>query len=71
MNKISLIVIAMVMLIMCSGCSDDNLKTRSVNVWSEIVTDEETGVQYIIFHKHSGVTALPRYNPDGTIKVVK
>ena len=71
MKKIILIVIAIGTLVMCSGCGDDNLKTKSVNVWSEIVTDEETGVQYIIFHKHSGVTALPRYNPDGTIKVVK
>lgn len=71
MKKIILIVIAIGTLVMCSGFSDGSVKTRNVNVWSEIVTDEETGVQYIIFHKQAGVTALPRYNPDGTIKVVK
>ena len=48
MNKISLMVIAIVMLVMCSGCRDDNLNTKSLGVGNEIVTDEETGVVYKI-----------------------
>lgn len=37
-----------------------------VNIW----TDQETGVEYVFAQYGQGVGICPRYNPDGSIKVV-
>jgi hypothetical protein len=71
MKKMFLILTALILAILLftfSGCESDgsgvgNLEDSYIDIW----TDEETGVQYIVYSgvKKGGIT--PRLNADGTL----
>ena len=76
MKKIICIMVVVILIVCCVGCStkdnENKLKTSNSNI--EIWTDEKTGVQYIIYDRNSGYAGMggitPRYNADGTLHTV-
>lgn len=75
MKKIMAICMILVLLVCLVSCTidDTNIETSS-NSNVEFWTDEETGVQYIIYDRKSGYGGMggitPRYNADGTLYTV-
>ena len=69
MKKTISLLLAMLLIVLClSGCGRENKENpQNVYIW----TDEETGVQYVIFSEsyggigRGGIT--PRLNLDGTL----
>lgn len=64
-----------------TSCSDSTVNAKSETVvigyvdtvrlpggvYIDVVEDNETDVEYIIFMSREGVTCTPRYNSDGTL----
>ncbi len=59
---------------LCACESSDEVTNKESNSDIEIWTDEETGVQYVIYDscgRYSGMGGItPRFNADGTLFVV-
>ena len=74
MKKIVAMILAAMLVIVClAGCSDNTNKTKSSNTNIEFWTDEETGVQYVVYDRTCGYSGMggitPRLNADGTLYV--
>ena len=75
MKKIMAICMILVLLVCLVSCTieDTNIEASS-NSNVEFWTDEETGVQYIIYDRKAGYGGMggitPRYNADGTLYTV-
>lgn len=73
MKKIFSILIAVTLVLCLGGCDSEStsIKTKESNSNIRIWTDEETGVQYVIYKEKvykgglGGIT--PRLNADGTL----
>lgn len=74
MKKFLAIILVVMFMTCLVGCTDDTNKTASSNMDIEFWTDEETGVQYVIYDRSYGYTGMggitPRLNADGTLYVV-
>ena len=85
MKKLLAIILTLMLMIAClSGCDieieieenkskyDGITKTNNINI--DFWTDEETGVQYVIYNRNGGKAGMggitPRLNSDGSIYVV-
>ena len=77
------ILVAMLMMACLVGCDSDrdiyvdmpnNGVTKTSNVNIEFWTDEETGVQYVIYDRVGGYAGMggitPRLNSDGSVYIV-
>lgn len=68
-------VLIVISLILCfAGCETNfnpNIESSSDDKYIKIWTDEETGVQYVIYNENHGTSAMggitPRLNADGTL----
>lgn len=71
MNKFIIVLAMIAMVVMCAGCGSTPEITSSGTTGPvrEIITDEETGVQYIVVYRANGVAVTPRYNVDGSFRV--
>ena len=71
---IAIILATMLMMVCLAGCDDDTNKTQSSNLNIEFWTDEETGVQYVVYDRACGYAGMggitPRLNADGTLYIV-
>lgn len=73
MKKISgvLMMIALVLCLFGCGGSNPNIESSQEDSRIEFWTDEETGVQYVIYDRGSGYAGMggitPRLNADGTL----
>lgn len=80
MKKVIIALFALVLILCLVGCEEANesnkasLKTEdnsTIYIW----TDEETGVQYIVFSDKKGYGGMggitPRLNSDGTLYIEK
>lgn len=73
MKKLIIAILALALILCLVGCEAS--KTQSVKLGSDTIsiwTDEETGVQYIIYYSNKsydlgGIT--PRLNADGTLYI--
>jgi hypothetical protein len=75
MKKIMAICMILVLLVCLVSCTtEDTTIKASSNSNVEFWTDEETGVQYIIYDSAVGYCGMggitPRYNADGTLYTV-
>lgn len=81
MKKILVFYIILISLVV-SGCSsiksiaESNINRQLFNIRDIqsgviIMTDNETGVQYIKCYSSSGLSIIPRYNSDGTLYIDK
>lgn len=71
MKRIIFILIAVVLIFCLVGCEKHKPVTKTDNHDILIWTDEETGVQYIIYEDvHSG-GITPRLNADGTLYITE
>lgn len=61
-RKLLIIVVAALLL---AGCAQTEVATFNTRIW----TDEETGVQYVIWSDYRGSGITPRLNIDGTVMV--
>ena len=70
MKRIIFILIAVVLTFCLVGCEEHKPVIKTDNYDITIWTDEETGVQYIIYNDihRGGIT--PRLNADGTLYIV-
>ena len=68
MNK-TIIAIIISILFILGLCGWKKVGKENANMLMAITTyeDEETGVEYIVFHTGYGVGVCPRYNADGTL----
>lgn len=79
MKKVILILVALVLTLCLVGCAETNQtkpelreeENSSIRIW----TDEETGVQYIVYCDRGGYAGMggitPRLNADGTLYVAE
>lgn len=69
MKRIIFILIAVVLTLCLVGCEEHKpvIKTDNYNIF--IWTDEETGVQYIIYDDVNRGGITPRLNADGTLYI--
>ena len=76
MKKIFSILIIVVLVLCLVGCESETTKTTikqestsNIHIW----TDEETGVQYIVYYEKAGDSGMggitPRLNADGTLYI--
>lgn len=84
MRKLLTTISTVMLIIMCLvGCRSDrdiyadmpnNGVTKTDNIHIEFWTDEETGVQYVIYDRSGGYAGMggitPRLNSDGSIYIV-
>ena len=68
MKKYIIVITASILLIL-GLCGWKKVDHESLNIAMAAITyeDEETGVEYIVFHTGYGVGVCPRYNADGTL----
>lgn len=68
MKKYIIVITASILLILVL-CGWKKVDHESLNIAMAAITyeDEETGVEYIVFHTGYGVGVCPRYNADGTL----
>lgn len=74
MKKVVAMILAAVLMTVCLvGCSDNTNKTQSSNLNIGFWTDEETGVQYVVYDRACGYAGMcgitPRLNSDGSLYV--
>lgn len=71
MNKLIIVFVMIAMVVMCAGCGStpEISSDGTTGPAKEIMTDEETGVQYIVVYRADGVAVTPRYNADGSFRV--
>ena len=72
MKKVIAIILTIVlMMTFLVGCSDDTNMTETSNTYVEFWTDEETGVQYVIYNRIAGYAGMggitPRLDADGSL----
>ena len=84
MKKLLLTVLTIMLIMMClTGCSSNrdiyadmpnNGVTKTNNIHIEFWTDEETGVQYVIYDRVCGYGGMggitPRLNSDGSVYII-
>lgn len=68
MKKIVLVGLAVVGVLVLSGCK---LDTTGSSYEEHYYVDEETGVNYLWINSSAGVAITPRYNADGSLYVTK
>ena len=75
MKRLAIAALVIMASLSIAGCSTTAVTTPDgtegtmmgvVNIW----TDQETGVEYVIAQYGQGIDVCPRYNQDGSIKVV-
>lgn len=74
MKKIAAIILVATLMTVClAGCGDKTNMTESSNIYIEFWTDEDTGVQYIIYDRVGGYAGMggitPRLNSDGSLYI--
>jgi hypothetical protein len=78
MKKIMSIILVIVITAMCFTACGKNKEEREEDIQESktfIITDEETGVQYIVYREKYGDGGMggitPRYNSDGSLCITK
>ena len=75
MKRLAIVALALMASLSIAGCSTTAVTTpdgtetttiAKVKIW----TDQETGVEYVLAQYGQGIGVCPRYNPDGSIRVV-
>lgn len=66
---IVVIITAVLFILMLCGWKRVNHKNLDALTSISIYEDEETGVEYIVFHVGYGTGVCPRYNADGTLYI--
>ena len=79
MKKVSCILLSLFLIICLVGCKtyqineNENVKLNSKDTDIRFWTDEETGVQYVIYNHGAGYKGMggitPRLNADGTLYI--
>ena len=79
MKKVSYILLSLFLIIYLAGCKtyqineNENIKLNSKDTDIRFWTDEETGVQYVIYNHGAGYKGMggitPRLNADGTLYI--
>ena len=68
---VAIILTVMLMMTFLVGCSDDTNMTETSNMYVEFWTDEETGVQYVVYKQNDGYAGMggitPRLDADGSL----
>lgn len=72
---ITILIIAIIITTACfTGCDKEERAKYIQKSQTFIITDEETGVQYIVYREQAGQGGMggitPRYNSDGTLHTV-
>lgn len=70
MKRIIIAIIISILLVLgLCGWKKVDYENLSIAMSVKTYEDEETGVEYIVFHTNYGVGVCPRYNADGTMYV--